>query len=94
MELVKECLNNDPDLRPTTDDLLTRLKRMREEVEGEYGYPVKLDMARVKLAKEVKLKDRQLTQQQVQITYFTYIRYTITYYVLRYSLVGQCLQEY
>ena len=65
VELVKECLLNAPDRRPTTDNLLTRLQGMREEVEGEYGNPVKLDMARVKLAKEVKLKDRQLTQQQV-----------------------------
>ena len=68
VELVKECLNNDPDRRPTTDDLLARLQKMREEVEGEYGYPVKLDMARVKLIKEVKIKDRrieELTQQQV-----------------------------
>ena len=70
VELVKECLHNAPDLRPTTDDLLARLQRMREEVEGEYGGPVKLDMVRVRLAKEVKIKDRrieELTQQQVYI---------------------------
>ena len=39
-------------------------------MEGEYGGPVKLDMVRVRLAKEVKIKDRrieQLTQQQVGI---------------------------
>ena len=66
--LVKECLHNSPDQRPTTDDLLARLQRMREEVEGEYGGSVKLDMVRVRLAKEVKIKDRrieELTQQQV-----------------------------
>ena len=68
VELVKECLNNDPDQRPTTDDLLARLQRMREEVEGEYGGLVKLDMVRVRLAKEVKILNRrieELTQQQV-----------------------------
>ena len=65
VELVKECLHNDREQRPTTDNLLARLQRMRVEVEGEYGYPVKLDMARMKLIKEVKLKDSQLTQQQV-----------------------------
>ena len=68
VELVKECLHNSPDQRPTTDDLLARLQRMREEVEGEYGGSVKLDMVRVRLAKEVKIKDRrieELTQQQV-----------------------------
>ena len=70
VELVKECLNNDPDQRPTTDDLLARLQRMREEVEGEYGGPVKLDMVRVRLAKEVKILNgriEELTQQQVAI---------------------------
>ena len=68
VELVKECLHNSPDQRPTTDDLLARLQRMREEVEGEYGGSVKLDMVRVRLAKEVKTKDRrieELKQQQV-----------------------------
>ena len=37
VELVKECLHNVPEQRPTTDDLLARLQRMREEVEGQYG---------------------------------------------------------
>ena len=79
VELVKECLNNAPDERPTTDDLLARLQRMREEVEGEYGNPVRLDMARVKLAKEVK----QLTQQQV----YTIVNSTTC------TLIVKCLQE-
>ena len=38
------------------------------EVEGDYGGPVRLDMVRVRLAKEVKVKERrieELTQQQV-----------------------------
>ena len=38
-------------------------------MEGEYGGPVKLDMVRVRLAKEAKIKDRrieELTQQQVR----------------------------
>ena len=53
---------------PPTDDLLARLQRMKEEVEGEYGGSVKLDMAKVRLVKEAKIKDRrieELTQQQV-----------------------------
>ena len=68
VELVKECLHNSPDQRPNTDHLLAKLQRMREEVEGEYGGSVRLDMVRVRLAKEVKIKDRrieELTQQQV-----------------------------
>ena len=72
VELVKECLHNSPDQRPTTDDLLARLQRMREEVEGGCGGGVvRLDLSKVKLFKEVKIKDRrieELTQQQVHWT--------------------------
>ena len=71
VQLVKQCLHNVPRQRPSTDELLATLQRMKVEVEGEYGGPVKLDMVRVRLAKEVKLKDRrigELTQLQVSIT--------------------------
>ena len=70
VDLVKQCLHNDPRERPSTEQLLTRLQGMRAEVEGEFGasHPIRLDMVRVRLAKEVKEKDRRierLTQQQV-----------------------------
>ena len=71
VQLVKQCLHNVPRQRPSTYELLATLQRMKVEVEGEYGGPVKLDMVRVRLAKEVKLKDRrigELTQLQVSIT--------------------------
>ena len=70
VQLVKQCLQNIPDQRPSTDELLAPLQRMKVEVEREYGGPVKLDMVRVRLAKEVKLKERrigELTQLQVSI---------------------------
>ena len=51
---------------PTTDDLLARLQRMREEVEGGCGEGVvRLDLSKMKLLKEVKIKDRRIEQQQV-----------------------------
>ena len=69
MELVKECLKNVPGRRPSTDDLLARLQRMREEVEGEYGgIQVKLDLSKMRMARELRQKDRrleELTQLQV-----------------------------
>ena len=62
VQLVKQCLHNDPRQRPSTDELLATLQRMKVEVEGEYGgSPIRLDMVRVRLAKEVK----ELKQQQV-----------------------------
>ena len=72
VQLVKQCLHNAPDQRPSTDVLLTTLQRMRVEVEGEYGgSTLNLDIVvRVKQAKEMKIKERQiqeLTRQQVQV---------------------------
>ena len=70
VQLVRQCLHNTPNLRPSTEQLLTRLQGVRGEVEGEYGggHPIRLDMVRVRLSKEVKERDRrieELTQQQV-----------------------------
>jgi DNA-binding protein YbaB len=60
--MVKQCLRNDPHERPKAEELLARLQRMKVEVEGEYGGGVvKVDISRMKLAKEVK----ELTQQLV-----------------------------
>ena len=63
IHLVKQCLHNDSQQRPNTDELLTRLQRMKVEVEGEYGgSPMRLDMVRVRLSKEVKIKDRRIEE--------------------------------
>ena len=71
VHLVKQCLHNVPQQRPSTDELLATLQRMKVEVEGEYGIQIRLDMEKLRLAKEVKLKDRrirELTQLQVSRT--------------------------
>ena len=71
VQLVKQCLKNAPHERPRAEELLTRLQEMKLEVEGEYGgSPIKLDMVRLRLAREVTAKDRrieELTQQQVKM---------------------------
>ena len=60
--VIKQCLRNSPHQRPSTDELLVTLQRMKVEVEGEYGgEPIKLDLVRVRLAKEVK----ELRKEQV-----------------------------
>ena len=70
VELVKEYLHNVPEQRPTTDDLLARLQRMREEMEGQYGaIQGKVDLSKMRLARELRQKDRrleELTQLQVK----------------------------
>ena len=86
IQLVKQCLCNAPHERPTTDELLARLQRMKVEVEGEYGgSPIRLDMVRIRLAKEVKMKERraeELMQQQVIVPHcmrLSCIQYPKTY---------------
>ena len=74
VQLVKQCLLNIPGERPSTDELLATLRRMKVEVEGAYGGPFRLDMVRVRLAKEVKTKDahiEELTRQVVRNYEFT-----------------------
>ena len=79
--LVKQCLHNAARERPSAEEVLAGLRRMRLEVEGEYGGgPMNLDIiVRVKVAKEIKAKDtriEELTQLQVHI-YGIYVRHRI-----------------
>ena len=68
VELVKQCLHNDPRERPSTEKLLTGLQGMRVEVEGEYGSgSLKLDLARVRLTKEVKENDKKIKELTLQL---------------------------
>ena len=55
VQLVKQCLHNDPRQRPSTDELLVTLKRMKVEVDGGYGVQIRLDMEKLRLAKELTL---------------------------------------
>ena len=67
--LVKQCLQDIPDQRPSINELLDTLQRMKMKVEGEVGaIQIRLDMEKLRLAKEVKTKGTQieeLMQQQV-----------------------------
>ena len=69
VELVKQCLHNVPDQRPSTDELLTILQRMKVEIERVYRHcVVKIDLEKIQLAKEIRMKNEtieELTQQQV-----------------------------
>ena len=73
VELVKRCLHNDPQARPSTEELLTRLKEMRMEVQGRYGeYMIKVDIEKMRMARELQMMDRrveELSQHQVSVAY-------------------------
>ena len=70
VQLVRQCLHNAPERRPTTNDVLGRLQRLKVEVEGVYGGSlVKLDIDRVLLAKEIKKKDKRIEElREVEVS--------------------------
>lgn len=71
VNLVKQCLHNDPHERPSSEELLIKLQKIRIEVEGEYGQDtIKVDFTKVRMAKQLQEKDSridELTQQQLQV---------------------------
>lgn len=69
-QLIAQSLHNIPDQRPTAEDLLVALQRMKEEVDGEYGgRAIKVDMEKVKLTREVKVKERRIKELEQQVSY-------------------------
>ena len=61
IDLVKRCLHNTPRRRPSSEELLGGFHAIGEEVEGLYGGKAAklLDVWKVLLAKEVKIKARR-----------------------------------
>lgn len=63
-QLSKECLSNDPNLRPTTEQILAALEDMEEEVEGPYGEFSRLDAVRqVAAMKALIIKDVEVKEK-------------------------------
>ena len=46
VQLIKNCLHNDPSRRPTAEQLVTSLEEMKGEVEGAYGELAIVDAVR------------------------------------------------
>ena len=65
IQLVKDCLHDKASERPSTDELLNKLQRMEVEVEGEYGIQIRLDLEKLRKAKEMKKNN---LEQQVQFS--------------------------
>ena len=60
--VVRECLANNPERRPTTSDLLSSLEEVGTETEGGL---LQLDIARVKTARSLRAKERRIQELQV-----------------------------
>ena len=60
-QMVKQCLQNEPARRPTTEQLLSSLKGMQDAIEGPYGRFSKLDAVRqVTMTRELVGQDVQM----------------------------------
>ena len=61
--VVRECLANNPERRPTTSNLLSSLEEVGTEAEGGF---LQQDIARVKTARSLRAKDRRIQELQVR----------------------------
>ena len=61
--VVRECLANNPERRPTTSDLLSSLEEVGTEIEGGL---LLHEIARVKTARTLRAKERI---QELQVGY-------------------------
>ena len=62
--VVRECLANNPERRPTTSDLLSSLEEVGTETEGGL---LLLDITRVKTARSLRAKDWRIQELQVRV---------------------------
>lgn len=71
VQLVRQCLHNAPERRPSSEELLGAVQRVKEEVEGLYGGSVarQLDIGKVTVAKEMKTKNMRIEEIEVIIKY-------------------------
>ena len=59
VQLIRQCMHNVPERRPPSEEVLSVVLRVREEVEGVHGGSVvkMLDVGKVLLTKELKMKE-------------------------------------
>ena len=60
--LVRECLANTPERRPTTAELLSSLEEVEREMDGGL---LQLDIARVKTVRTLRAKEKRIEALQV-----------------------------
>ena len=71
VQLVSQCLDNDPQTRPTSEEALGRLQEKKKEIEGLHGGHLgeKLIVASLIVAKEIKSKDKLIRDLLVISTF-------------------------
>ena len=68
-QMVKQCLQNAPSRRPTTEQLVSELQRVRADVEGAYGELAKLDAVRqVVIMKTLGRREAEVREKTDELT--------------------------
>jgi len=78
IDLVQQCLHNALEHRPSTNDLVDRLRRIKMEMKTEDRDSFRLDLQRVSLAKELKAKKKMIAELSTQkrVLHSNYHQYT------------------
>ena len=75
VQLVSQCLHNNPHTRPSSEELMGRLRAVKTAMEKMYGGIVgkQLNTSNVLVVKEMKMKDKRIEELQVKFDiYFMY----------------------
>ena len=94
VQFVSQCLNNDPHTRPSSEQLLGRLRAMKTAVEKMYGGNVgrQLNIPDVLLVKEMKMKDKRIEELQVKFDIYSMCS-EIYIYIIKVSMQLKCIQS-
>ena len=73
VQLVSQCLHNNPHTRPSSEELLGRLHAVKTEVEKMYGGNMGrlLNISNVLLVKEMKINDKRIDELQVKFDIYS-----------------------
>ena len=71
VQLVRQCLDNAPDQRPSSGEVLSSVSGMKMEEDRVYGGGVlkQLDIGKVLVAKEMKRMHQRIEEIQVRYKY-------------------------
>ena len=68
-QMVKQCLQNLPSRRPTTEQLVAELQSVRTNIEGPYGAVAKADAVRqVVMMETLRGRDAEVREKTKELT--------------------------
>lgn len=96
MLLVKQCLQNAPSRRPTTEELVTELHGMKADIEGPCGAVARADAVRQVVmmreiikrdsAVELKMRELETKDEEIQRLQLAQVTMIVNNHLYRYRL--------